>query len=477
MALARAHLARLLLVSALLACVALAAFAAFEPARLATFPVALAIVHLLFLIPALWLGRMAGRLAFALVVIIAGVMGAAALLLTDHLRWLSLTGVYLVFGTVFYLLEKRFQREEGAFEARLEALARDMNLYSSEIAVARSRKQVLSERHAAFSHLSKMAEELATTLLMTELKQLVLSRVMDEILTCEEGLLYLVNESTQELELAAVQRREALQHAAEQRGNWLDAWVLRYRQPVFVEDIAKDTRFKDRYRPAEFPFRSVLVAPLLDKGRPVGCLRLSAENPYAFDADQFRLFALMGVLVSSAVTNAILFERTQYLAVHDSLTGLFVRRYFLQRLAEEGERAVLRKSSLAFLMCDVDHFKQYNDTFGHAAGDLALQHIARIITGTVPAKAVVARYGGEELGVLLPAASRAEALEVAEDIRKAVELTEFRLRKQQLPLTVSVGVAVMADDALDTEELIRVADSYLYEAKREGRNRVRSGGR
>lgn len=477
MATARAHLARLFLLFAFVACLAVAAFAAATHSGPPTFPVALAIVHLFFLIPALWLGRMAGRLAFALVVIIAGVMGAAAVLLTDHPRWLALTAAYLVFGAVFYLLEKRYARDLRAHEVRAEALASEANGLSSEIAVARSREKVLRDRHAAFSHLSKMAEELATTLLVAELKPLVLSRVMDEILTCEEGLLYLVNETTQELELAAVQRREAFTHPAEPQGNWLDAWVLLHRQPIFVEDIAKDSRFEDRYRPADIPFRSVLVAPLLDKGRPVGCLRLGAENPYAFDADQFRLFALMAVLVSSAVTNAILFERTQYLAVHDSLTGLHVRRYFLQRLAEEGERALLRKAPLAFLMCDVDHFKQYNDSFGHAAGDLALQHIARIINRTAPTKAVVARYGGEELGVLLPGAGRAEALRVAEAVRSTVEGTEFRLRQQQLPLTVSVGVAVLPDDAMDAEELIRVADSYLYQAKREGRNRVRSGGR
>jgi diguanylate cyclase (GGDEF)-like protein len=122
-------------------------------------------------------------------------------------------------------------------------------------------------------------------------------------------------------------------------------------------------------------------------------------------------------------------------------------------------------------MCDLDHFKACNDRFGHGAGDLMLIRFAEVMRESTE-NAILARYGGEEFAVLLPDASKADALAAAERIRLRVEQAEFMLRREKIQMTVSIGVAVMPEDTLDLEALVEKADQALYKAKGAGRNRV-----
>jgi diguanylate cyclase (GGDEF)-like protein len=167
-----------------------------------------------------------------------------------------------------------------------------------------------------------------------------------------------------------------------------------------------------------------------------------------------------------------LYKQTSELAIHDSLTKLFVQQHFKNRLKEEQERALLAKDPLSLLMCDIDFFKKYNDRYGHAAGDLILVQIADIIRQEVHDTAIAARYGGEEFSIILPKTTLAEARAIAEQIRKKTEEHPFMLRQESTSITVSVGVSNLPIDTSDDEELIRVADQRLYEAKKLGRNKV-----
>jgi diguanylate cyclase (GGDEF)-like protein len=159
-------------------------------------------------------------------------------------------------------------------------------------------------------------------------------------------------------------------------------------------------------------------------------------------------------------------------AITDYLTGLYNHRYLHERLGEELERARERGSRLSLLFLDIDHFKSFNDRFGHSAGDMALRTVASVIDHTVRKVDMAARYGGEEFVVALVDTDTAGALEVAERIRHAVAAA--RVHPYDGTVSVSTGVATFPDDAEIKEELIDKADYAMYLAKRGGRNRVTS---
>ncbi len=182
-----------------------------------------------------------------------------------------------------------------------------------------------------------------------------------------------------------------------------------------------------------------------------------------------------GILVSQfalAIRRIRLYERVQELAIHDGLTGLFVRRHFLARLQEEIARAARRELPLTFLMVDIDHFKLINDHHGHLVGDAVLRELAALLRTQVREVDLLGRYGGEEFALGLPETDMAHAELAAERIRRAVEQTTFRAYDEHLTMMVSIGVAAFPHDAVDVAELVEHADAALYKAKVGGRNRV-----
>lgn len=165
--------------------------------------------------------------------------------------------------------------------------------------------------------------------------------------------------------------------------------------------------------------------------------------------------------------------RLGQLAVTDGLTGLYNHRHFHERLALEVERGQRSGLPLSLLMIDVDHFKQFNDAFGHPAGDEVLRQLARVFGDARRANDVVARYGGEEFAVILVDTPKFTAAKVAERVRERVAAHDFADAAPRAGrLSVSIGVATFPDDCADAEALVRVADAALYAAKRAGRDRV-----
>jgi two-component system cell cycle response regulator len=161
------------------------------------------------------------------------------------------------------------------------------------------------------------------------------------------------------------------------------------------------------------------------------------------------------------------------LANVDSLTEVYNRRFFDARLTELFALARERDRPLSLVMLDIDHFKQINDTFGHLAGDLALQRVAAALQDAVdPAdtEPLVCRYGGEEFAILLPGVALDDAQRIAERARVAIDALRVEYHGAALRLTLSAGVASLPADA--PESLVKTADDNLYRAKRDGRNRV-----
>jgi diguanylate cyclase (GGDEF)-like protein len=161
-------------------------------------------------------------------------------------------------------------------------------------------------------------------------------------------------------------------------------------------------------------------------------------------------------------------QELELLSTTDSLTGLSNHRSLMQRLNDEEARFAKDRRKFSVLVGDVDHFKQYNDAFGHPAGDEVLKSIAEVMRSSTRKVDCCARYGGEEFVIVLPDTVITEALEVAEHIRARVAAKKFNGRK----ITLSIGVATFPEDAKDAEAIIAVADEALYQAKREGRDRT-----
>lgn len=183
------------------------------------------------------------------------------------------------------------------------------------------------------------------------------------------------------------------------------------------------------------------------------------------------LVLLAMTIVSLAVVHRA--ERLRLMSTGDRLTGLFNRAYVEEYLANEVLRTARAKGSLALGMLDVDRFKVYNDSYGHAAGDAALRQVASLLKALLRRSDVVARYGGEEILLILPATSLAAAMEKFEEVRVRIGLTPLHLPKGgQAHLTVSIGVAAFGVDGSTVSQLLDVADARLYEAKDAGRNRV-----
>ncbi len=255
------------------------------------------------------------------------------------------------------------------------------------------------------------------------------------------------------------------------QGDTFDYWVIKNRRRLIVNDTQQDFRF-DVLETAKLQgLRSLIAAPVLNEGRVMGTLRINSSTTKTFTNDHLRLLDTIAVLASSALSNAMLYEETERLAIKDSLTGLYVRRYFYDRLKEEHRRALLTNRPLSILMCDLDHFKACNDHYGHGAGDLILIRCSEILAGAAE-NAIVCRYGGEEIALLLPELSKEEAVALGKKICAQIEQEPFIIRREKIKITASIGVSSMPGDTLDLETLVQKADQALYQAKHRGRNRV-----
>ncbi|MGN9908954.1 diguanylate cyclase [Phytohabitans sp. LJ34] len=274
-------------------------------------------------------------------------------------------------------------------------------------------------------------------------------------------------------------------------------YVERTREPLVVGDALTDDRFaRDPYF-SDHGCCSLLAVPILNRATPQALLLL--ENRLirgAFSAERLDGVMLIAGQLTVSLDNALVYaslerkvaERTRQLAVAnerleqlsatDPLTGLANRRRFEEVLNTEWDRAIWAESPLALAMIDVDHFKLYNDHYGHPAGDECLHRVATLLRRHSPAGHLVARYGGEEFAVIMPGTGIGAAYETAERLRAAVlALALPHHMVAARVVTASIGVAAANPSAGTTaDELVERADVELYRAKRAGRNQVKAAG-
>ncbi len=194
-------------------------------------------------------------------------------------------------------------------------------------------------------------------------------------------------------------------------------------------------------------------------------------NPLV-NGDQIKVGPTILKFLSGTDAEAKYHEEIYRMTIVDGLTQTYNKRHFMEEMEREMLRARRHSRDLSLMMIDIDYFKRVNDHYGHLAGDYVLRELAKVVQERIRRDEVFARYGGEEFAIQLPETPLRGALELAADLRERVERRVFSFQGEQIPITISIGVAQMQAGDRTVEDLIQRADDKLYEAKRSGRNRV-----
>jgi len=249
-------------------------------------------------------------------------------------------------------------------------------------------------------------------------------------------------------------------------GEGLFARALATRKAVVENDVGRAPGHLPGFRETA----SAACLPLVLFGQALGLLVLESASYEAFLPADISALESVADICAAAIQNARYFERVRQMAYMDGVTGIFNRRYFELRIAEEMARS--RRHGLIFsvIMVDIDHFKQLNDDFGHLVGDEVLRQVSSILTQQLRKSDVLSRYGGEEFAIITPETDLDSAQAVSDKLRRVVESWHFP--GVERPVTISAGVAEFPAQGGTRDDLVKAADEALYFAKETGRNRV-----
>ncbi|MCG6535875.1 MAG: sensor domain-containing diguanylate cyclase [Syntrophales bacterium LBB04] len=250
-------------------------------------------------------------------------------------------------------------------------------------------------------------------------------------------------------------------------GEGIAGKVFETREPIIVDAAEKDERYLEN---KDSNVESILCIPLIVSDEAIGVINITNKtiSNGCFTSEDLKLLTALGNQAAVAINNTSLYE----MAITDELTKLYIRRFFKLKLESEFRRAERYGHQLTLAMCDVDHFKKVNDTYGHQTGDMVLQTIANLLKDSVREVDIPARFGGEEFVVILPETSVEGGWIFGERVRETV--AGSKAAGWPCQITISIGLATYPDDADSIQTLIDRADAALYEAKHKGRNRVYS---
>jgi diguanylate cyclase (GGDEF)-like protein len=346
----------------------------------------------------------------------------------------------------------------------------------AEASLAHSHAEILQASHRLAAradivrYLATMGQRLQSCTTDEEMADAI-SRFAPQILPGVSGALCVLSNSRNLVRVVATWNAPA---GLEADFTPRDCWALRRGQAHIVQDVAHEVVCA-HVNPEKVTGYG--CRPLIAQGETIGLLYLETALPSAEAGEAAAVslndFDALAENISLALGNQKLREKLRDQSIRDPLTGLFNRRYLEEALELDLARAVRNGLPVSLIMGDVDHFKQFNDRFGHDAGDLVLKRTAEVMRVRIRKGDLACRYGGEEFLMLLHGAGLAEARERAETIREAIKLMEVSFRGQALgQVTISLGIATYPEHATDGEALITAADAAMYAAKHSGRDRV-----
>ena len=246
-------------------------------------------------------------------------------------------------------------------------------------------------------------------------------------------------------------------------------WVCREKKSLYETDLARYRRFWTGEDHLKWGVRSIIYLPLIIKDESIGSLSLGNHRPDAYNPRQIRLLEQLALQIATPIENSQLYAKAEQRSRIDELTGLFNRRHFEERLQEEITRHSRYGNVFSLFLLDLDNFKAYNDIYGHPSGDKLLNQIGGIIRRSIRNPDQAFRYGGDEFIVILPETTMDDAYIVGDRVRDQVA---SEMKAEEIAVTCSVGLSSYPSDGIIFGELVTVADTALYHAKRTGGNRV-----
>ena len=308
----------------------------------------------------------------------------------------------------------------------------------------------------------------------------VIMGILRKSISFDRVSLYLTDESRQKLLLTYSSGLEITDKTSIGIGEGLPGRIVENGEHSHIHDLSLfyETLNDFIHVPGEEKRDGAYIGVALkSRNTTVGVIGIDCRERQGLSVDDMDFMALTSHQISIGIEKASLFVKTEQLSQLDGLTGLYNHRVFKEKLEQEVSKRSRTGKPLSLIMLDIDHFKKFNDSFGHQEGDAILKELAVVIRGQCRHATMDAcfRYGGEEFSVILPELELGIALKVADRMRRIVENHPFRIKEKHpgTDLTVSLGVAGLSgtDDA-KPEELLKKADEALYASKRNGRNRV-----
>ncbi|MBD2043202.1 diguanylate cyclase [Microcoleus sp. FACHB-672] len=360
------------------------------------------------------------------------------------IAWMALaSGLILTGCFAIYLL--RFQRHTSRVEQLVEKL---------------------SEANFEIRSLSRITDSLQACLTLEE-AYTVIPRLIQKLFPHHSGGIYAISASGNMVEAATTWGSELSSQLVFSTN---DCWAIRCGRAHLFENTHSGLACQHFTQP--LPAECFCV-PMTAQGENLGLLFLSGSEHGKFTEAKQQLAITVAEHVALSLANLRLRETLKNQSIRDPLTGLFNRRYLEESLERELHRAERQKHSVGIIMLDIDHFKHFNDTFGHEAGDTLLQELAVFLQGSIRGSDVACRYGGEEFTLILPEASLQITQQRAEQLREGVKHLHVQYRRQPLGMvTLSLGVATSPLHGVNASTVVRAADAALYRAKQEGRDRV-----
>lgn len=374
-----------------------------------------------------------------------------------------------------FILFKVYSNKKYRLQYDAQDLQEKFNILKDQDSKEAQYRQALLGKINRYSTLKNISEDFNRTFDLDSVAESLVSTAFSTIARHKGVCILSLIDKQLNLQIYKTKKEDSHLVIRAKEGDIFDRWVLRHLSPLLVEDISQDFRFDlEKYKAQEErPIASLICAPLISEHRFMGVLRLDSPRTRFFSQEDLRFLAGICDLGAVALENSELFQRAQELAIRDTLTGLYTKAYFSQRLKEECLRSTRQNTAFSLLMLDIDFFKDYNDRFGHTAGDIVLKKLSLIMAeplrGISP---VLGRFGGEEFCALLTRVDKKEACTYAQALRQRVQEEKFILRRSETSITVSIGLATFPSDAADADELLRKADKAMYEAKQKGRNQV-----